>query len=88
MAAPPGMYAEVKIPMQSDAKSLLVPNSAIVRSTERKYVIVDNNGKADLIDIKEGLSTSDSTEIFGNLKPDERIVLKATDALKEGERID
>jgi len=31
----PGMYAEVKIPMLSGAKSLLVPNSAIVRSTER-----------------------------------------------------
>src|SRR6201996_3086345 len=51
----PGMYAEVSIPMLSGAKSLLVPNSAIIRSTEHEYVIAVNNNKADLIDVKEGL---------------------------------
>ena len=35
----PGMYAEVKIPLLSESKSLLIPNNAIVRSTERQYVI-------------------------------------------------
>jgi membrane fusion protein (multidrug efflux system) len=35
----PGMYAEVMTPMLSGTKSLLVPNNAIVRSTEREYVI-------------------------------------------------
>ena len=54
----PGMYAEVKIPMLSGAKSLQVPNSAIVRSGEREYVIAVNNGKANLAD-KEGLVSND-----------------------------
>ncbi|WP_295672153.1 efflux RND transporter periplasmic adaptor subunit [uncultured Mucilaginibacter sp.] len=81
----PGMYAEVKIPMVSGAKSLLVPNSAIVRSTEREYVVVVRNGKANLADIKEGLISNDSTEVFGSLKADDKILLHASDEIKQGD---
>ena len=80
----PGMYAEVKIPMLSGAKSLLVPNTAIVRSTEREYVITVRDGKAQLVDIKEGLAGKDSTEVFGALVPTDRIVTKAGDEVKDG----
>jgi len=81
----PGMYAEVNIPMLSGAKSLLVPNSAIIRSTEHEYVIKDSNGRANLVNIKEGLASNDSTEVFGNLKPDDKIVLKGSDEIRQGD---
>ncbi|MES2063047.1 MAG: efflux RND transporter periplasmic adaptor subunit [Bacteroidota bacterium] len=80
----PGMYAEVKIPMLSGAKSLLVPNNAIVRSTERQYVVTVKNGRAVLVDIKEGLSRNDSTEVFGNLKAKEVILKNASDEVRDG----
>ncbi|MDF2432377.1 MAG: hypothetical protein JWP44_2008 [Mucilaginibacter sp.] len=83
----PGMYAEVKIPMVSGAKSLLVPNSAIVRSTEKEYVVTIKNGKANLVNIKEGLASNDSTEVFGDLKPDDKILLHASDEIKQGDEI-
>ena len=83
----PGMYAEVKIPMLSGAKSLLVPNTAIVRSTEKEYVVRNENGKADLVEIKEGLVNNDATEVFGNLKPDDKVVLKASDEIKQGDSL-
>lgn len=83
----PGMYAEVKIPMVSGAKSLLVSNSAIVRSTEKEYVVAVRNGKANLIAIKEGLASNDSTEVFGDLKPNDKILLHASDEIKQGDRI-
>ena len=83
----PGMYAEVKIPMLSGAKSLLVPNGAIVRSTEREYVIAVRDGKAKLIDIKEGLAGKDSTAVFGALSAKDQIITKASDELKEGDMI-
>ncbi len=83
----PGMYAEVKIPMVSGAKSLLVPNTAIVRSTEHEYVIAVKNGKASLIDIKEGLISHDSTEVFGNLKAGDHIVTIGNDELKDGDPV-
>jgi len=80
----PGMYAEVQIPMLSGAKSLLVPNSAIVRSTEREYVIAVNDGKTNYINVKEGLTSHDSTEVFGNLTPGNSIITNANDEIKEG----
>jgi membrane fusion protein, multidrug efflux system len=80
----PGMYAEVKVPLLSEAKSLLIPNNAIVRSTERQYVITVKEGKARLVDIKEGLKAKDSTEVFGNIAGGEEILLHATDEIKEG----
>lgn len=83
----PGMYGEVKIPLLLGAKSLLVPNNAIVRSTERQYVIKVVNGKAVYADVKEGIASDEATEVFGNLKAGDRIVLHAGDELKEGERI-
>ncbi|WP_183565903.1 efflux RND transporter periplasmic adaptor subunit [Mucilaginibacter sp. SP1R1] len=83
----PGMYAEVGIPMLSGAKSLLVPNNAIVRSTEREYIVTVKNGKAALVDIKEGLARHDSTEVFGNLKAGDLIVNHPGDELKEGTNI-
>ncbi|HTH83041.1 MAG TPA: efflux RND transporter periplasmic adaptor subunit [Mucilaginibacter sp.] len=83
----PGMYAEVKIPMLSGAKSLLVPNSAIVRSTEREYVIAVRDGKAALIDIKEGLAGTDATEVFGSLKADDQLIVNPNDEIKQGDEI-
>ncbi|WP_428331205.1 efflux RND transporter periplasmic adaptor subunit [Mucilaginibacter sp.] len=81
----PGMYAEVRIPMLSGAKSLLVPNNAIIRSTEKEYVIRNNGGKADLVEIKEGLTSNDATEVFGNLKANDKVVLHASDEIKQGD---
>ena len=83
----PGMYAEVKIPMLSGAKSLLVPNNAIVRSTEHEYVVKDSGGRADLVNIKEGLVSNDSTEIFGNLKANDKVLVHASDEIKQGDSI-
>lgn len=83
----PGMYAEVKVPLLSEAKSLLIPNNAIIRSTERQYVITVKEGKARFVDIKEGLKAKDSTEVFGNLAGGDEILLHATDEIKEGTTI-
>jgi len=83
----PGMYAEVNIPMLSGAKSLLVPNNAIIRSTEHEYVIAVHNDKANLVNIIEGLAGKDSTEIFGDLGPNEKILVNANDEIKQGDAV-
>jgi len=40
-----------------------------------------------LLDIKEGLASNDSTEIFGDLKPNDKILLHASDEIKQGDNI-
>jgi membrane fusion protein (multidrug efflux system) len=83
----PGMYAEVNIPMLSGAKSLLVPNAAILRSTEHEYVVAVRDGKAVLVNIKEGLAGTDATEVFGDLKSNDQIISHPTDEIKQGDVI-
>lgn len=80
----PGMYAEVKIPLLSESQSLLLPDNAIVRSTERQYVIVVKNGKTVFVNVQEGLRGKGSTEVFGDLKNGDEVLLHATDEIKEG----
>lgn len=84
----PGMYGEVTIPMLSGAKSLLVPNTAIVQTTERKYVIVVKNRIAKFVDIKEGMSDENATEVFGALAAADTIILKAGNEIQDGDIID
>lgn len=80
----PGMFAEVEIPLLSGAKALLVPNHAIVRSTEREYILKVEQGKAVMVNVKEGLSAADSTEIFGDIKAGDQILLQGSDEIKNG----
>lgn len=80
----PGMYAEVKVPLLSSASSLLVPNHAVVRSTERQYIILVQDGKAVFKDIQIGLTTDEATEIFGDLRKGDTILLHATDEIRLG----
>lgn len=77
----------MQIPMLSGSKSLLVPTTAIVRSTERKHVVAVRDGKAHLIDVKNGLASHDSTEVFGALKPGEKIIINASDNIEEGDPV-
>ncbi|SDD51970.1 efflux RND transporter periplasmic adaptor subunit [Pedobacter soli] len=82
-----GMYAEVEIPLKSGSTSLLVPNAAIVRSTEKKYVVTVSGGKTQLVDIKEGMKGNDLTEVFGELKAGDEIISPANDEIKAGEKL-
>lgn len=79
----PGMYADVVLHSKGNAAALLVPATAVVTSTERKYVLVIRDGKINKVDISTGNQTASKTEIFGNLKAGEKVVLKATDEIRE-----
>lgn len=81
----PGMYVEAMLKVKSEVQSFVVPSSAIVTSTERKYVVAVQNGKAKFINISEGISSGGKTEVFGAFKGDENIVKNATDEIKEGD---
>lgn len=82
-----GMYAEVMLPLNGSAQAMLVPSSAIVMSTERKYVIAVKDHHTKWVDIEEGNHHNDSTEVFGQLQADDQVIVNATDEIKDGVRI-
>lgn len=80
----PGMYPTVKWPVRRSRLSLFVPKTSVVTTTERTFVIRDQNGHAEWIDVKKGLTEGDLVEVLGNLKAGDMVVRRATDEIRDG----
>ena len=79
----PGMFANVVLYSKGNSAALFVPKSAVVVSTERKYVLVAKDRKINKVDVTTGNETSSKIEVFGNLKEDDKVVAVANDEIKE-----
>ncbi len=80
----PGMYADVILNSKGNVQAFTIPKSAVVTSTERKYILVIRNGKTIKVDISTGNETTDKIEIFGKVEIGEKIITNANDEIKEG----
>jgi len=80
----PGMYPTVKWPVRRSRPSLFVPKASVVTTTERTFVIRDQNGQAEWVDVKKGVTEGDLVEVLGNLKSGDMVVRRATDEMREG----
>lgn len=79
----PGMYAQVMLQTKSSSDAFAVSKSAIVISTERKYVLVQRAGKIKKIDVVTGLETASRAEVYGDLQAGDKVILNANDEIKE-----
>ncbi|HTB05553.1 MAG TPA: efflux RND transporter periplasmic adaptor subunit [Bacteroidia bacterium] len=83
----PGMYAEVMLSLKGHSNACIVPQSAVVISTERKYVIRIQNNKAVLTDVTTGNEADGMIEIFGDVKAGDSVIEKASDEIKQDQVI-
>jgi RND family efflux transporter MFP subunit len=79
----PGMYADVYFDAKGDSNAFFVPKSAVVTSTERKYILLYNNGKIKKIDVSTGNETLDSIQVYGLLKEGDQIIANGNDEIEE-----
>lgn len=79
-----GSFAYVKLNMQRAGNSCIVPPGAIVTTQERKFVIRVKEGKAEWVDVRQGMSTDKGIEIFGNIGNGDTLISRATDERKPG----
>jgi RND family efflux transporter MFP subunit len=80
----PGMYADLLFNSNGNPEAFTVPRTAIVTSTERKYVIAIRDGKTVRIDVATGNESPDKAEITGDLQPGEIILSHANDEVPQG----
>jgi membrane fusion protein, multidrug efflux system len=80
----PGMYVEVLLKVKSQVISYTVPATAIITSTERKYVIADENGKARFVNVTEGITSRGKTEVYGSFNGNENTLKNPGDEIKDG----
>jgi RND family efflux transporter MFP subunit len=83
----PGMYPSVKWPVRRSRPSLFVPKTSVVTTTERTFVIRNQNGQAEWVDVRTGASEGDLVEVLGNLKVGDIVVRRATDEIRDGTKL-
>ncbi len=69
---------------RGNGEALFVPRSAVVTSTERKYVLLVRDGQLEKIDVSTGNATTSQIEVFGNIHAGDQVVMHATDEMPEG----
>lgn len=80
----PGMYGDVEFFSKGNPDAYAVPKSAVVTSTERKYVLAVRNGRTVKVDVATGNENADKIEITGDIRMDDQLVVNANDEMKEG----
>ena len=80
----PGMYADVLFDSKGNPNAVAVPKSAVITSTERKYVIVIRDGKTVKVDVSTGNESDSQVEIIGDVQPGEEVIANASDEIKSG----
>jgi membrane fusion protein (multidrug efflux system) len=81
----PGMYADVFVYTNGDEEAFQVPRSAVVTSTERKYVLKYDNGKITKVDVYTGNENINTVQVYGELHVNDVIISKANDEIEETE---
>jgi membrane fusion protein (multidrug efflux system) len=79
-----GAFVYARIELSRHTPSFVLPASAIATTLERKFVIKVKEGKAQWVDIRQGMTTDAGVEVFGNLASGDTLLVKATDERKPG----
>jgi RND family efflux transporter MFP subunit len=82
----PGMYADVVLQSNGNPNAFSVPKSAVVTSTERKYILVMKNQKITKVDVSTGNETVDNIAVYGSLQPGDSVITNANDEIAETDK--
>jgi membrane fusion protein, multidrug efflux system len=83
----PGMFAEITLTSDGTTGALAVPSTAILTTTESRYVVRVQNGLAEQVEIKPGQQSETMTEVFGDLHAGDQIITNPRNDLKTGSKI-
>jgi RND family efflux transporter MFP subunit len=83
----PGMFAEVQWPVVRRQATLFVPATALVRTSERQFVVRVQGGVAEWVDVRRGEVTGNMVEVFGDLHEGDIVIRRGNDEIRQGTRI-
>lgn len=79
-----GQYADVKLQLIKKEPTMWVPRKSVVNSQAGTFVLVVRNDSAMRIPVHKGISQETYTEIFGAIKPGERVIAEGTEEIQNG----
>jgi RND family efflux transporter MFP subunit len=86
-ALAPGMYPQVSWPVRSTESALVVPATAVVRTTERVFVIRVNDGRAEWVTVRPGAREDGLIQVFGDLSEGDLVVRNGSDEIRDGAQV-
>ncbi len=78
----PGMYTVAQLTLNRAAASFVVPFTAVVTTLERKFVVRIQNGQAEWVDVRPGISLNEGIEIFGDLNEGDILLTRGSEEIK------
>jgi len=79
-----GDYAQATLTLQRKNPSFWVPSKSILNTQSGSYIMTLNNREIKRTLITEGIRLDSLTEVFGNLSPEDSVILKPSEEIKEG----
>ena len=79
-----GDYAQVNLKLQRKASSYWVDSKSILRTQSGIFVLTLKNDEIKRIKVNEGIRMESLTEVFGDFSPEDNILLKPSEEIKEG----
>ena len=83
----PGMFATVEWSLSRPQRSLFVPTTAVVRTSERQFVVRVRNGTAEWVDVRRGELNGAAIEVFGDLREGDEVIRRGSDEIRPGTKI-
>ncbi len=80
-----GMYAEVMMPVTRSGKTMFVPTTSVVSSSEKMFVIKVNDNRAQWVSVQKGNVVDTLVEVFGDVQAGMPIVKKASEEIRDGQ---
>lgn len=83
-----GQYAKVNIQLMRLQPTLWVPATSIVQAQSGTFIIKVENGITKRIPVQTGVVKDTLSEIFGDVQPNDTILQKGSEEVKEGKKIE
>lgn len=83
----PGMYASVKLGIETRTNVLLIPTAALMVEKSGSSVFMVSDSKAKKAPVKTGFNDGTMVEITEGLKPEEQVILLGKQTLNPGQTV-
>ncbi len=84
----PGMTVDVDVVVEDVASALQVPAAAVHADDGRAFVYRIAGGRAERVPVTVGRASVDAVEILGGLEGDERVIVRSSNGLHDGSRVE
>jgi len=79
-----GDYAQVNLKLQRKNPTYWVHSKSVLNAQSGTFVLTLNDDQIKRIAVNEGIRLDTLTEVFGHLSPEDNIILKPSEEIKEG----